>query len=173
MKALSAILVAGALAAAPPPPPPTWAQLQAAYLTPQNASCLKDTSAFGLGAGRWVAPQWGWEATYLQARLENKVASWKATEQHLTLSGLFRPWGPAGDWMPFLRAGLGASRLESPLSLGGSTSTRLNLTAGAGAQAALSERLFASLELRFVDIQSSTRRQEVEALAGLGWRWSD
>jgi OOP family OmpA-OmpF porin len=171
--ALSCLLVTPALVAAPAEPPATfnWAQGQVGYLSQQNSACVKDSIGFGLGAGQWLAPQWGWEAIYFHSRLESTSHLWKANEDHLDATALFRPFVGTGRWIPFLRAGLGASQLQSPLSLSGSTSTRLNLVVAVGTQVLLGTQGLGTLELRSTTVESSTRRQEFAALVGLGFRW--
>jgi outer membrane protein OmpA-like peptidoglycan-associated protein len=148
-----------------------WAQGQIGHLSQQNSACMKDSTGFGLGAGQWLWPHWGWEATYFHSRLEPTSHLWKANEDHLDATALFRPLLGPGRWIPFLRAGLGASQLQSPLSLSGSTSTRLNLVAGVGTQVLLGKQALGSLELRSTTVDTSTRRQELAALVGLGFRW--
>ena len=165
------VLTAATLSAQPVEPPFAWAQGQLAYLSQQNSACVKDSKGFGLGAGRWFQPRWGYEATFLHSSLESKAGLWKAAEDHLDLTALYRPMLDTGRWIPFLRAGAGASRLANPLSLSGSTTTRLNLLVGAGAQARMGTQALGTLELRSVTVESSSRRQELEALVGLGFRW--
>ncbi|NWJ40415.1 MAG: OmpA family protein [Geothrix sp.] len=148
-----------------------WVQGQLAYLSQQNSACMKDSPGFGLGGGQWFMPRWGWEATFLHGRLEPTSRLWKANEDHLDATALFRPLLDTGRWIPFLRAGVGASRLQNPLSLSGATTTRLNLLAAAGTQVILSPRALGTLELRTTTVESSTRRQELAALVGLGYRW--
>ncbi|MBI1753432.1 MAG: OmpA family protein [Acidobacteria bacterium] len=149
----------------------SWAQIQLGYLSQQNSACVKDSTGFGLGFGQWLQPRWGWEAAYLHSRIEPTSHLWKAKEDHLDATLLFRPFLETGRWIPFVRAGAGASRLENPLSLSGSTSTRLNLLLGAGTQVRFGAKGLGSLEVRSVTVESSTQRQELEALVGLGFRW--
>lgn len=151
--------------------PFTWAQVQMAYLSQQNSACVKDSTGLGLGFGQWLRPHWGWEAAYVHSRIEPTSHLWKANEDHLDATVLFRPFLDTGRWIPFVRAGAGASRLANPLSLSGSTTTRLNLMLGAGTQVWFGARGMGSLELRSVTVESSTQRQELEALVGLGFRW--
>lgn len=168
----SLLLAAATLAAAPAPPTDFhWAQGQVAFLSQENSACVKDSLGFGLGVGHWFRPRWGWEATFLHSRLEREGGLWKANEDHLDATALYRPFLGTGRWIPFLRAGAGLSRLQTPLSLSGSDSTRLNLLVGAGTQVRLGDQGLGTLELRSTTIQSSARRQEFAALVGLGLRW--
>jgi outer membrane protein OmpA-like peptidoglycan-associated protein len=171
--AITCLMAMPALSAAAEPQPQdfNWVQGQLGYLSQQNSACVKDSLGFGLGAGQWFRPHWGWEATYLHSRLEPTSHLWKANEDHLDATALFRPLLGTGRWIPFLRAGLGASQLQNPLSLSGSTSTRLNLVAAVGTQVLLGKQGLGSLELRSTTVESSTRRQELAALVGFGFRW--
>ena len=172
--ALPLLLAASFLGAsgAPTDGPFSWAQAQGAELIQQNSICAKDTLGLGLGLGQWTtAPHWGWEATYLHSQLESKGNLWMANEDHLDGSLLFRPWTGTRRWIPFLRAGVGFTLLEAPLSLGPSSTVRLNLLAGAGTQVLLGTQGLGSLEVRSVTVQTSTRHQELELVAGLGLRW--
>lgn len=148
-----------------------WAQVQLGRLSQENSACVKDSMALGLGAGRWFQPRWGYEVTYLQSSLESKTGLWKANEDHLDATALYRPLLDTGRWIPFLRAGAGASRLANPLSLSGTTTTRLNLLLGAGTQVRFDHRHLGTLELRSVTVASSSKRQEMEILVGYGYRW--
>jgi outer membrane protein OmpA-like peptidoglycan-associated protein len=175
MLPLLALLAVAGLSAGPLTTPPkdfSWGQGQLAFLSQENSACVKDSTGLGLGLGRWFKPRWGWEASFLHSQLEQQNGLWKASEDHLDGSLLFKPLTlDTGRWIPFLRAGLGFSRLENPLSLSASTSTRLNLMAGAGTQYLFGEQTLGTLELRSVSVESSARRQELQLLAGLGYRW--
>ncbi|WP_306591580.1 OmpA family protein [Geothrix sp. 21YS21S-4] len=175
MKNLIVLSCLAALPLSADPAPPLerfgWAQVQGAFLSQENSACVKDATGFGLGIGHWVSPRWGWELSYLNARLEREGNLWKAKEDHLDATALFRPFLATGRWIPFLRAGAGASRLESPLSLTDRATTRLNLMAGVGTQVLFGSQGLGSLEVRAVTVETSTRRQEFQALVGFGVRW--
>lgn len=170
---LTCLLAAANLSAAPAPPSSdfSWAQGQLAFLSQENSACVKDSLGFGLGLGHWFKPRWAWEASYLHGRLEQESGLWKANEDHLDASLLHRPLLDTGRWIPFLRAGLGASRLQNPLSLSAGSTTRLNLMVGLGTQVLLGEQGLGTVELRSTVVESSSRRQELALLAGLGFRW--
>jgi len=148
-----------------------WVQGQLVHLSQENSACMKDALGFGLGGGQWFKPRWGWEVTFLHGRLEPTSRLWKANEDHLDATALFRPFLETGRWIPFLRAGLGAPPLQNPPSLSSATTTRLNFLAAAGTQVILGPRTLGTLEFRATTVESSTRRQELAALAGLGYRW--
>ena len=168
---LSACLAAPALVAQEAPTF-SWAQAQVAHLTQENSACVKDSSGFGLGVGQWLArPHWGWEASYLHSRLTREGDLWKAGEDHLDASLLYRFWPTRSPWIPFLRAGLGASRLQAPLSLATGSTTRANLMVGLGTQVVLGPQSLATLEFRSTEVRTSTSRQEYQLLAGFGYRW--
>ena len=151
--------------------PPGWAQLQLARISATRCDCIDDAWGLGLGIGRWTSSRWGWEASYLHARLHNREELWKASEDHLDGSALFRPFEDLGRWVPYLRGGIGFSRLQSPLSLSAQASTRLNVIAGVGTQIRFSDRSLGTMELRAMPIESSSRRTEFDAVVGYGYRW--
>ena len=169
MLSLGAISLAAG--GAPPDERNAWAQVQLGLLSQENSACVKDSIPLGLGAGRWFQPRWGYEVTYLHSSLQSKTGLWKANEDHLDAAALYRPLLDTGRWIPFLRAGVGASRLAPPLSLSGSTTTRLNLLLGAGTQVRFDNQHLGTLELRSVTVGSSSKRQELEILVGYGYRW--
>ena len=150
---------------------PAWVQLQGGAAVPRFADCLKTAPAFGLAAGQWLTPRWGWQAALLAASPRDSAGQWQARELHLDGSVLFGPFSLSGPIRPFLEAGLGASRLDNPLSLGPGTTTRLNLVSGLGVQWALGGHGLATLEARAADIYSVVPRTEVQGLMGLGLRW--
>ena len=172
--AIISLLAVPALSATAEPQPQdfNWVQGQLGYLSQQNSACVKDSLGFGLGAGQWLRPHWGWEATYFHSRLESTSGLWKANEDHLDATALFRPFLGTGRWIPFLRAGIGASQLQNPLSLSRGTSTRLNLVTAIGTQVLLGKQGLGSLELRSTTVESSTRRQELAALVESASRWA-
>ena len=125
------VLTAATLSAQPVEPPFAWAQGQLAYLSQQNSACVKESKGFGLGAGRWFQPRWGYEATFLHSSLESKAGLLKAAEDHLDLTALYRPMLDTGRWIPFLRAGAGLTKVGAPWTYSDKTSVA-NLTAGVG-----------------------------------------
>ena len=150
---------------------PSWVELQGGVAVPRFADCLKTSPAFGLAEGQWVSPRWGWEVGLLAASPRDSAGRWKAWELHLDALALYAPFSLSGPVKPFLEAGLGASRLDNPLSLGPGSTTRLNLMGGLGAQASLGSHLLVSLETRAADIYTLAPRTELQALLGIGLRW--
>jgi outer membrane protein OmpA-like peptidoglycan-associated protein len=150
---------------------PTWAQFQAAHLAQHYSECLAGASGAGLAVGQWRTPRWGWEAGILDATVRDQAGSWKARETQLNVGVLHAPWVPGGPLRPFLEAGLGASRLGSPLSLGPATTTKLNLHGGLGVQFQFQDHGLASLEARAVSIRTYDPRTELQVVLGLGLRW--
>jgi outer membrane protein OmpA-like peptidoglycan-associated protein len=150
---------------------PAWAQFQAATLVQHYADCLSVSSGPGFGVGQWRTPQWGWQASLLDASIKDKAGSWTARETHVNAGVLYAPWVLAGPLRPFLEGGLGASRLGNPLSLGPSTTTKLNLQGGLGAQYQFQEHGLATLEARVASIRTYDPRTEFQVVLGLGLRW--
>jgi hypothetical protein len=166
------LLAAPALLAEPPGYGPfSWAQVQAGTLNQNNSACIKNSVGFGGAVGAWVGPSLGWEVSVLSASLKDQPGWWTARELHLDGSLLLAPENATGTWRPFLRGGLGASKLQAPLTLVPRDSTRLNLMAGAGVQAYFGTSGLATLEARGVNVRTMVPRTEVQLLAGLGFRW--
>jgi OOP family OmpA-OmpF porin len=151
--------------------PLTWVQVQGAALTQQNSACTANAPGFGAGIGQWLSPRWGWEASVLSATIKSSTGLWEARETHLDLSLLNAPLALQGPWKPYLRVGLGPSRLASPLSLDGNATTKLNLLAGVGTQYGFGKHGLASLEFRMAQIRSSEPRAESQIVLGIGARW--
>ena len=158
------------MAQQPMPEVRTWAQVQGGLATQHNAPCIKDEPAFGGGVGQWLGPRWGWEASLLEASLQDRAGLWTAREVHLDGSVLLAPFPSTGAWRPFLRAGLGGTRLPSPLSLGPGATTRLNLAGGVGAQYTFRQHGLFSLEARSTSVRSQDARTEFQFLLGFGLR---
>jgi OOP family OmpA-OmpF porin len=167
---LTPLLAAGATLAAQAPTF-SWGRGEIGLFTQNNSNCVKNTPGFGLGVGHWYNTRWGSELYYVHTRIENKAESWKAGEDHLDVSALYRPFQGWGNWIPFLRGGVGGSRLQAPLSLTTKPTTRLNLMVGAGAQVLLGPTGLGTVELRSATVESSLRRQELQLMVGGGWRF--
>ena len=169
---ITACLAAPALSAQDAPAF-SWAQAQVGHLTQENSACVKDSTGFGLGLGQWLPahPRWGWEAAYLHSGLTRKGDLWKANEDHLDASALYQIWPLRAPVVPFLRAGLGVSRLQAPLSLSAAKTTRPNLMLGAGVQWLFHPQGLATVEARSTQVRTSVDRQEYALLAGVGYRW--
>ena len=171
MTTLSLLLATGLAAQTTGPALQTWGQVKGLYLRPQGSSCLKDTQGFGLGAGRWFTSRWGGELDLLQGQLRSNLGLASAKEQELQMAVLFNLSPDRTQWIPYLRAGLGAARIEAPYSLSTGSTTRFAYHGGIGVQRFFGQHGIASLEGRAVSIESSSRRTEYQGLLGLGWRW--
>ncbi len=148
-----------------------WVALQGAYVKQQDSSHLKDGAGLGLGLGRWFTDRWGAELGVLGAELKPDPSGDKKTETNPSLSALFNFRPGATDWIPYLRAGLGASYQPKPI-LGSDGDWRALYLAGLGVQFFPGERLVSSVELRAQRIGTDTPfRTEWLALAGFGYRW--
>jgi len=169
---LTFTLVATGLAAqSTGPAPQNWVQVKGAIFKPDGGPCLKNTDGLGLGAGKWLTNRWGLEVDLLQTTLKSRILAPDAHETHLAASALFN-LNPGGtQWFPYLRAGAGAVRVESPYSLSDHTITMATLHAGVGVQRFFASHGLASLEARTVGMGGVVRRNEYQAILGLGWRW--
>ena len=168
---LSLVLTTGLIAQPAGPAQQNWAQFKAVYYRPQGSNCLKDTTGFGLGAGTWLTSRWGAEVDFLQGALKAQNGSISVNEKHLLGSALYNLKPESTRWIPYLRAGFGATRVEAPYSLSAHTTTRFAYHAGVGVQYFTGDHGIASLEGRSVSVETSTRRLEYQALLGLGMRW--
>jgi hypothetical protein len=167
-------LAATGLLAQAAEPPGFWLQAQAGLLTQGHSPCLGDVAGYGAGLGQWAAPAWGWELSLLTGKLRDKAGLWASREFHADATALWAPLAPAaaGAWKPFLRAGLGISHLENPVSLTGGGTSRFNLMGGVGTQLAFGRRGFASGEGRAVRVRADVQRTEYQVLLGAGFRWT-
>jgi OOP family OmpA-OmpF porin len=153
-----------------------WVDLQGAYLTQDGkwrGTEIKDRLGLGLGYGRWLTDRWGLEGSLLTTELKSKnlTPDVKGDETHGFLSGLFNLNPGDHQFYPFLRAGIGATRLENPWSQTNDSTTRFQYHGGIGVQGFFAEHLFTSLEARAVEIESKTSRTEYLGLVGIGYRW--
>lgn len=145
-----------------------WIGVQGAFVA-QDDSKLKDTAGFGLGLGAWLNDNLGVELSGLSTDLEARRADISGRETHAFLSGLLN-LNPGGQkWWPYVRVGAGATQLDTPWSGKADATTRLNVHAGVGVQAALASHMLGTLEARAVKVE--TRFMEYHILAGLGLRW--
>ena len=149
----------------------TWIEVQAGYIGQENSNCIENTTALGLAGGQWVLPTWGWEVSALSDKLKDKAGLWKAREDHYDASALYSPFGVQGSWRPYARVGVGYSHLQAPASLSSTATMRTNLALGAGTQLLFGQRGLASLEGRYMNLQTATRRSEYQLVAGVGLRW--
>jgi OOP family OmpA-OmpF porin len=166
---LTLVLASGTLVAADTPAAFNWAQVQAGATGHSDNSNPKDQGALGLGVGTWFNGSFGIEASGLVTHVDYGYG--RAREEQAYGSVLFNPFATPSDVRPFLRLGLGADHVGSPLSGTGSDTTRLSGVAGAGAQFLLGHQMFASLEARLVKVDTMSARNEGQALVGLGFRW--
>jgi hypothetical protein len=159
------------LAQAAPEAQPGWFQVQAGLISQNNAKCLRDAPALGAGLGRWLAPAFGLEADVLTARIEDRAHLWTAREIHGDVAALCDPFALEGACKPFLRAGIGGTRVQAPLSLAPADTTRLNLLGGLGVQIRWAQHGLLTLEERAISVDSATSRREFQSLLGFGFRW--
>lgn len=166
------ILAATSLGAQQPAAPAqTWVQALGAQTVQHNGPCLQNQLGAGAGLGQWVSARWGWEVSVLDVILTDKAGLWSAHETHGDISALYGLRAQPGAWRPFLRAGAGGTELQSPLSLTGSASTRVNLMGGVGVQVTFPEGGMVSLEARSTSIRSAEPRTEFQLLLGVGGHW--
>jgi OOP family OmpA-OmpF porin len=166
---LTLVLASGALVAADTPAAFNWLQVQGGVTGHSDRSNPKDQVALGLGLGTWFNGHFGIEASGLVTHVDYGYG--RAREEQAYGSVLYNPFSTPSNVRPFLRLGLGADQVGSPLSGTGSNTTRLSGVAGVGAQFLLGRQMFASLEARMVRVDTVSVRNEGQALVGVGFRW--
>lgn len=164
-------LAAGTLVAADDTHDFRWMQFQGGITDHRTDNVGHQQPAIGFGVGTWVNKHLGLEASGLGTFVNYGYG--KAKEAHAMGSLLVSPFGTRAMIRPFLRLGLGATTIGSPVSGKGSHTTRFSGTLGLGAQFLLGKQMFASLEGRLVRIDTHRSRKEGQALAGIGVRWGN
>ncbi len=165
------VLATGLAAQTAGPAGQKWVQGRLAYVKPDNTcNCIKDAFGLGLGVGTWFSSRLGAEADLLSLTLKSRQGSVSASELHVMASGLFN-LVPDGPWYPYLRAGVGLARVDTPYSLTSGSADKFSYHAGVGVQRFFSSRGLASAEVRSVTIDTSARRVEYQGLLGIGLRW--
>lgn len=153
-----------------------WINLQGAYITQDGkwrGIEIKDSLGLGLGFGSWLTDRWGFEGSLLTTELKSKnlTPRVKGDETHAFVSGLFNLIPGDHTFYPYLRAGLGATKVEEPWSQKNESTTRFQYHGGIGVQGLFAEHLMTSLEARAVQIETKSSRTEFMGLLGVGYRW--
>jgi OOP family OmpA-OmpF porin len=167
---LTLTLASGALLAADDMGDYHWVQIQGG-ITGHRLDGAKDQPAFGVGVGTWIDGHWGVEGSALATRVNYGYGT--AKEFQADGSVLFNPFSTPSTVRPFLRIGVGPTRIGSPISGTGAYTTRLSGVAGVGIQALAGQRMFFTLEARMVEVETRSTRKEGQALAGVGIRWGN
>lgn len=168
---LSLALASGALMASDDQADFRWLQFQGGITDHRTNNRNARQPAIGFGVGTWINGGLGLEASGLLTNVDYGYG--KSKEAHAAASVLLNPFHTPQSFRPFLRLGLGATTIGSPLSGTGSHTTRLSGVVGLGVQILLGDQMFASLEGRLVQVESQVSRKEGQALAGIGLRWSN
>ena len=137
-----------------------------------NTLCARDGLIYGLDAGTWFSSRWGGELMGMRTKLNQRFADTPGWETHFMVSVLYN-MDPSWDKViPYLRAGLGASRVPGPHSGNATTaSTAFAGHVGGGVQFLLGKHGEAHLEVRGAQVEAPSRHGETMLLAGLGLRW--
>jgi OOP family OmpA-OmpF porin len=168
---LALTLASGALVASDNQDDFRWLQVQGGVTDHRTKNPDHQQPAIGFGVGTWINGNYGLEASGLYTNVNYGFG--KSKEAHATASLLINPFHTPQTFRPFLRLGLGATTIGSPISGTGSHTTRLSGVVGLGVQMLLGDQLFATLEGRLVQIESQVSRKEGQALAGIGIRWGN
>ena len=151
-----------------------WVGIQGGYdMQVNSARDAKNNAILGLTGGSWCTDRWGYDLSILGTQLKGKdaLSGAKADEYHGQLSGLFNLTPGATTWIPYLRAGLGATQVDKPWSFSSEKTTRFSYNAGVGVQGLLAEHFLLGLEARAVRIETQTSYTEGMGLVTLAYRW--
>jgi len=166
---LTVALASGALAAADNLGDYHWAQVQGGITGHGFHNPDNNQPAVGLGVGTWLNGHWGVEASALGTYVDYGQGKAKELEAHGSV--LFNPYYTPAGIRPFLRLGVGPTRIGTPVSGTGSYTTRMSGVAGLGIQVPAGRNLLWTLEARMVEVETRATRKEGQALAGIGLRW--
>jgi len=173
---MNKLILASTLALLLPPlqaqgTPSYWVGVMGGYDWQQtDARDAKDNAAFGLSLGTWCTPRWGGDLSVLGTSLKSKTTGESGTELHTHVSALFNLY-PGQTWVPYLRAGLGDSKVPNPFSYSSDSTNRFSYHAGIGLQAVAAEHFLVGLEAREIRVETQTSANELVALLTLGYRW--
>jgi OOP family OmpA-OmpF porin len=149
-----------------------WVGIQAGYDWQQTSDRnAKDNGIFGLTAGTWCTNRWGGDFSVLGTQVKDKTSGKSSDEYHGHLSALLNLAPERGTWIPYLRAGLGATNLATPFSQSDSSTTRFSYHGGLGVMALPAEHLMVGLEGRAIRIETRTSVTEVVGLVTLAYRF--
>lgn len=164
-------MASGALLASDPQDDFHWIQVQGGITDHRTKNFDHQQPAAGFGVGDWINGHWGLEVSGLITRVNYGYGISK--EAHMAGSVLINPFHTPQTLRPFLRLGVGAAMVGTPLSGTSTRTTRLSGVVGLGVQALLGDQLLFTLEGRLVQIESQISRKEGQALAGIGVRWGN
>jgi outer membrane protein OmpA-like peptidoglycan-associated protein len=148
-----------------------WVDGKIVYVRQRECDCLKPALGPGLGLGGWFTPHWGGELDLLGIRVKNNLGAPASREGEGLASVLLNLYPGDHGWIPYLKAGAGGAQLDAPISLATRSSTRFAYDGGAGVQWKLGKSGLVDLEGRAVTIDAKVRRNEAQAVFGLGLRW--
>jgi len=132
----------------------------------------KDSGIGGLTAGTWCTPRWGGDFSVLATQLKSRGAGASANEYHGDASVLMNLAPGLGSIKPYLRAGLGLTRVGNPYTQNLEAHTvRMNYLAGVGVHALPGEHLILGVEGRAMRVENRRAYNELMALATVGYRW--
>jgi len=149
-----------------------WIGVQGGYDWQQtSARNAKDNAIFGLTAGTWCTNRWGGDISFLGTQLKPKTSGDNANEYHGHVSALLNLAPERGDWVPYLRAGLGATQVGKAFSQGADTTTRFSYHGGLGLQSLAVQNLLVGIEARAIRVETQTSVNELVGLVTVAYRW--
>jgi outer membrane protein OmpA-like peptidoglycan-associated protein/outer membrane protein W len=152
---------------------PKWAGVELGGRNYNGAFYVRDALVYGLDVGSWFSPRWGAEVIGTRTRLNQRFSTNSGFETHLLVSALYNLDPSWGKVIPYLRAGLGATRVPSPFSgtVDNAANTAFAAHAGGGFQFLMGEHWESHVEVRGIQVEAPSRHSEGMLLVGLGVRW--
>jgi len=133
---------------------------------------LKEELHYGLGLGHWYTDRWGLDLRALRNGVTADVpGAHTGKEAHLLVSGLFNLRPGAGNWYPYLAAGVGGSRVGSAYSPSRQSMNRFNYHGGLGLMGRLSDAFLVDFSAKALSFELPKSRMEYLATLGLGYTW--
>jgi OmpA-OmpF porin, OOP family len=131
----------------------------------------KNSGILGLTGGSWCTSRWGYDISILGTQLKPFNGSFSGDEYHAHLSALLNLYPGSTTWVPYLRAGLGGTQVDTPWSFSSSKTTRFSYNGGLGVQGRLADNFLLGVEAREVRIETLKSYNEIMGLVTLGYRW--
>ena len=131
----------------------------------------KNSAILGLTGGSWCTSRWGYDVSILGTQLKPFRGNFSGNEYHAHLSALLNLYPGTTTWVPYLRAGLGGTQVDTPWSFSNSKTTRFSYNGGLGLQGLLGDNFLLGFEARDVRIETLKSYNEILGLVTLGYRW--
>ncbi len=151
-----------------------WVGIQGGYdWQGSDSRNAKDNGILGVTGGSWCTDRWGWDLSVLGTKLngKNTLDGSRADEFHGHVAALLNLNAGSTTWIPYLRAGLGATQVGDPWSLAKDPTIRFSYHGGLGVQLPMAGHFLLGVEAREVRIETRTSYNETLGLLTLAYRW--